>query len=64
MHSPGVEPGLSAWKADIIPLDQECESIPSCFQYIYKLMNFVSNFVFLKLTYIIIYQFSKLFNFI
>ena len=25
MHSPGVEPGLSAWKADIIPLDQECQ---------------------------------------
>jgi hypothetical protein len=24
MHSPGIEPGTSAWKADILPLNYEC----------------------------------------
>ena len=24
LHSPGIEPGTSAWKADILPLNYEC----------------------------------------
>ena len=29
MHSPGIEPGTSAWKADILPLNYECfDAVP------------------------------------
>jgi hypothetical protein len=29
MHSPGIEPGTSAWKADILPLNYECSRFHS-----------------------------------
>ena len=59
MHPPGLEPGSTAWKAVIIPLDQECFQCSSfeCFFIGYGINYHLEALIFLRssIIYLMLY---------